>query len=376
MRKIKNTTFLLVLVTLCLFLFPVTACAEEGEEPQSYADSVFSELYDGLAPQIKEELDKIGLQHIDTESLLTLSPKRVFEELISLVSMKMGEPLKALGLLCGCLIVTAVTDAFVTPSTSMQGMFSLFTTLFSLLCLLKPILSSVTAAFSSMQLSSAFLFSYIPIFTGLLLANGKMLTSATYSSMMLGLSNVLAVGNTKLFLPLTESILLLNVASGIQEKYVLTGFSAFLKKCITMVLAFSSTIFSGLLAIKGNLALAGDTLAIRGVKMVIGSAVPVVGGSLSDACNSLLGSLALMKSSVGAFGILVISLVHLPVILDLLLWNLALSLCAAVADALGQSRMKNLLTGFASTVALVNTLVVFTAFLLIISTGILFRFKN
>lgn len=376
MRIFKRNTLLCCLVCCFIFLLPVSAHAQEQEEENSYTDSIFSELYDGLEPQIKEELSKIGLQHVDTQSLLTLSPKHVFKELLSLITLKMGEPLKALGLLCGCLILTAVTEVFVSPSTSMQGMFSLFTTLFSLLCLIKPILSSITAAFSSMQLSSAFLFTYIPIFTSLLLMHGKMLTSAAYSSVMLGFSNVLAICNTKLFLPLTESILLLNVASGIQEKYVLSGFSTFLKKCITVILTFSSTIFSGLLAIKGNLALAGDTLAVRGVKMVIGSAVPIVGGSLSDACNSILGSFALMKSSVGAFGVLVISLVHLPVIIDLLLWNLSLSLCSAVADALGQPRMKNLFTGFASTIALVNTLVVFTAFLLIISTGILFRVKS
>ena len=35
-----------------------------------------------------------------------------------------------------------------------------------------------------------------------------------------------------------------------------------------------------------------------------------------------------------------------------------------------------LLNGIASTVSLVNTLVIFTAFILIISTGIMLNFKN
>lgn len=374
--KHKRKLFTIFLLFFLLFQFAVPSFAIDASGESENTRNAFSELYNELSPKIKEELSKIGLENANYEELLKLSPKRIFAEFLNLILGKMTEPLKALGLLCGVMLLASIADAFIHSDSAVQNIFSIFTSLFALLCILNPISASITAAFSSMQVSSAFLFSYIPIFSSVLLLNGKMLASGTYSSMMLLLSNLLGVLNTKLFYPLVECILLLNISSAIQDKYTFKGIADFIKKAITVILAFFSTIFSGLLAIKGNLALAGDSVAMRGVKLIIGTAVPVVGGSLSEACSSILGSLALMKGALGFLGVLVIAVIHLPAILDLFLWNLALSFSSAVADALGQKQIKTLLDGFASTISLVNTMLIFTVFLLIVSTGILLRFKD
>lgn len=374
--KHKRKLFTIFLLFFLLFQFAVPSFAIDASGESENTRNAFSELYNELSPEIKEELSKIGLENANYEELLKLSPKRIFAEFLNLILGKMTEPLKALGLLCGVMLLASIADAFIHSDSAVQNIFSIFTSLFALLCILNPISASITAAFSSMQVSSAFLFSYIPIFSSVLLLNGKMLASGTYSSMMLLLSNLLGVLNTKLFYPLVECILLLNISSAIQDKYTFKGIADFIKKAITVILAFFSTIFSGLLAIKGNLALAGDSVAMRGVKLIIGTAVPVVGGSLSEACSSILGSLALMKGALGFLGVLVIAVIHLPAILDLFLWNLALSFSSAVADALGQKQIKTLLDGFASTISLVNTMLIFTVFLLIVSTGILLRFKD
>lgn len=241
---------------------------------------------------------------------------------------------------------------------------------------LLPVSESLVQAFSAMELSSNFLLAYIPAFAGVISMSGKPLSSAAYSSVMIGLSNLLAQCNVKVFLPVVQVFFSLNIASSVQPKYAFNSLVAFFKKAVTVLLGFSATIFTGLLAIKGSLASAGDSVAVRGVKMLVGSAVPVVGSALSDAYTSVLGSITLIQNAVGIFGIVVFALMHVPVILDLLLWYLALSFTASVSEALGQKQAATLLNGIASTVSLVNTLVIFTAFILIISTGIMLNFKN
>ena len=376
-RKLK-WIFVPVFIVFLLYMFTYTCFAEDSSESgvTEQAQSVFSELLSSLEEETKEALSEIGIDDADYTQLLSLSPKRVVDAILELFTGKMSEKLKAVGFVCALLVLSAVLEGFAQPGSTMHSVFSVFTTLLIVVSLLLPISESLVQAFSAMELSSNFLLAYIPAFAGVISMSGKPLSSAAYSSVMIGLSNLLAQCNVKVFLPVVQVFFSLNIASSVQPKYAFNSLVAFFKKAVTVLLGFSATIFTGLLAIKGSLASAGDSVAVRGVKMLVGSAVPVVGSALSDAYTSVLGSITLIQNAVGIFGIVVFALMHVPVILDLLLWYLALSFTASVSEALGQKQAATLLNGIASTVSLVNTLVIFTAFILIISTGIMLNFKN
>lgn len=367
-----------VFIVFLLYMFTYTCFAEDSSESgvTEQAQAVFSELLSSLEEETKEALSEIGIDDADYTQLLSLSPKRVVDAILELITGKMSEKLKAVGFVCALLVLSAVLEGFAQPGSTMHSVFSVFTTLLIVVSLLLPVSESLVQAFSAMELSSNFLLAYIPAFAGVISMSGKPLSSAAYSSVMIGLSNLLAQCNVKVFLPVVQVFFSLNIASSVQPKYAFNSLVAFFKKAVTVLLGFSATIFTGLLAIKGSLASAGDSVAVRGVKMLVGSAVPVVGSALSDAYTSVLGSITLIQNAVGIFGIVVFALLHVPVILDLLLWYLALSFTASVSEALGQKQAATLLNGIASTVSLVNTLVIFTAFILIISTGIMLNFKN
>lgn len=376
-RKLK-WIFVPVFIVFLLCMFTYTCFAEDSSESgvTEQAQAVFSELLSSLEEETKEALSEIGIDDADYTQLLSLSPKRVVDAILELITGKMSEKLKAVGFVCALLVLSAVLEGFAQPGSTMHSVFSVFTTLLIVVSLLLPVSESLVQAFSAMELSSNFLLAYIPAFAGVISMSGKPLSSAAYSSVMIGLSNLLAQCNVKVFLPVVQVFFSLNIASSVQPKYAFNSLVAFFKKAVTVLLGFSATIFTGLLAIKGSLASAGDSVAVRGVKMLVGSVVPVVGSALSDAYTSVLGSITLIQNAVGIFGIVVFALMHVPVILDLLLWYLALSFTASVSEALGQKQAATLLNGIASTVSLVNTLVIFTAFILIISTGIMLNFKN
>ena len=367
-----------VFIVFLLYMFTYTCFAEDSSESgvTEQAQAVFSELLSSLEEETKEALSEIGIDDADYTQLLSLSPKRVVDAILELFTGKMSEKLKAVGFVCALLVLNAVLEGFAQPGSTMHSVFSVFTTLLIVVSLLLPVSESLVQAFSAMELSSNFLLAYIPAFAGVISMSGKPLSSAAYSSVMIGLSNLLAQCNVKVFLPVVQVFFSLNIASSVQPKYAFNSLVAFFKKAVTVLLGFSATIFTGLLAIKGSLASAGDSVAVRGVKMLVGSAVPVVGSALSDAYTSVLGSISLIQNAVGIFGIVVFALMHVPVILDLLLWYLALAFTASVSEALGQKQAATLLNGIASTVSLVNTLVIFTAFILIISTGIMLNFKS
>lgn len=369
---IRLIVCILMLLTLCAV--PATA-AEQGGDIEA-AQNTASQIYEAVDGDTRKALEALGLENADYQSMLKLSPRAVVEELVRLVTGKMAEPLQTVGLVCAFLALQAVLSSFLREKNSLQTAFSLLSALWVTVLLLQSVTKSLTAAFSAIKLSADFMLVYIPGFAGVVAMSGKPLTSAAYSGVMVGVSNLFSEVQVYVFLPLIQVFFLFHLLAALQEDRAWDGVTAFLKKTVQIVLGFCATVFTGLLSIKGALAASGDSVAVRGVKMLVGSAVPIIGSALGDAYTSVLGSIGLIKNTIGVFGILIIALVTVPAILDLFLWYIGVSFCAAAAGALGQPQIKRLLDGVASTVSLVNTLVIFTAFLWIISTGIILQFRG
>ncbi len=372
-RTRKETTRIILLITLLLFALYIPSSALESAED---AQAAFTEIYAAVDADTQAALEQLGLEEINYETLLELSPRTVITELINLMTGKMAEPLRALGLVCAFLALQAVLSSFLQEKGDLQTAFSLFSTLFIAVTLFLPVSQSMVAAFSAMQLASDFMLTYIPAFAGIIAMSGKPLTSAAYSSVMVGISNLLSEINLHVLLPTIQVFFLFHLLSAMQEKQSFNGLTSFFKKAVQIILGLAATVFSGLLTLKGALASSGDSVSVKGVKMLVGSAVPIVGGALSEGYTTVLGSIALIRNTVGVFGILVIALMQIPVVIDLLLWYIGIYFTAAVAEALGQTQVKKLLDGIASTVSLINTLVIFTAFLWIVSTGIILQFRG
>ena len=373
-RVFRVGCFLLLCFLLASGGTIVSSAAESDDTYASLQESV-SALYDEIDRNTKEALEAFGVTDGDFSELSELSPRKVVSAVLAMLTGAAAQPLRSMCFLCAFMLLGALSDGFA-QKTSARNVFTLFSILWILLSVLPPMTESFSNALSAVSLGADFLLAFIPIFTGVIAMSGKPLLSAAYSSVMLGMSNLLSFMNAKVLLPLTQGFTMLHVVSVLQEKHTLEPIAAFLKKCVHIILGFAATLFTGLLTLKGTLASSGDSLSVRGIKMAVGTAIPVIGGTLSEAYTSVLGSMALIRSTVGVFGILVIVLMHLPSVLELLLWYLALSCAAAIGGALGQDTAKKLLEGFAGAAALLNVFLIFNAFLLVISTGVILQFKG
>lgn len=72
-------------------------------------------------------------------------------------------------------------------------------------------------------------------------------------------------------------------------------------------------LFTGFLAITGILSGSADAAALKAAKLAFSGMIPVVGGILSDAAETVLASAGLLKSAAGTFGMLaVLAIFALP----------------------------------------------------------------
>ena len=79
-----------------------------------------------------------------------------------------------------------------------------------------------------------------------------------------------------------------------------------LKWCITAVLSAVLLVFVGYLTISGVIAGSSDAVTVKTAKLALSGVVPVVGGILSDAAETVLAGAGVLKSTVGLFGMLVV----------------------------------------------------------------------
>ena len=158
-----------------------------------------------------------------------------------------------------------------------------------------------------------------------------------------------------------------SVTSGMK----LDAVAGFINKTAVWLLSISSTLFVGLLSLQSLVGAAADTLGGRAIKFSLTSFVPVVGGALSEAFNTVKGCLGLLKSTLGGFGILATVLIVLPPMLECAAWSFCLSLCVMAADMLELKTMSGLLTAVRSVTNTLIGLLASCSLFMIIATSIM-----
>lgn len=372
----KYTGNFLIMMFLLLFLCIPAFAAEEETQNTKTAEALAEEIYDGVQAETAEMLSDLGLFDFSMDSVLTLSPRKVIDALFGIFKGAYKQPLFAAVMLCVVAALGAFASAFFSQDSKTQTAFDFCAVLLITCILTKSLTSVLETGFSAVKLCSDFMLTYVPGFAGVIAMSGKPLTSAAYSAMMVGVSNLYAQVGIRIFKPLLLAYLCLCIFSALQEKYTLQPLVRCVKKGIYILFGLAATVFTGLLTVKGVLASGGDSVTVKGAKMLIGSTVPIVGGALSEGVSSVLASAALIKSTVGVFGIIVIACIILPAAIQLLLWCFALSVGGAVADTLGQSKMKNVMESVSGVLSVTNAFLLFTAFIFMVSTGIVLQFRG
>jgi len=146
----------------------------------------------------------------------------------------------------------------------------------------------------------------------------------------------------------------------------LTKIAAFIKWTLTGLLTVTLTLFAAYLTLSGALAGSADALAVKGAKLAMGG-IPVVGGIVSDAAETLMVGAGLVKNAIGLFGLFAILGVCLLPFLRVLIQYLLYKVMAAVIAPLAHERLSCLLETLGGAFGLIAGMTGASALLLLIS---------
>lgn len=156
-------------------------------------------------------------------------------------------------------------------------------------------------------------------------------------------------------------------AGAVLEGDAMERISDLLKKFIAWCLGGLLTLFTGYLAVSGAVAGAADARAVRLAKAAVSAAVPVVGGILSEAAESVLAGAGLLRGALGTFGALAVLGSCLLPFLRLGFQYLLYQCASLVAAAAGPPKLTKLLAMLGDAFGLVLAMTASSALLLLIA---------
>ncbi len=170
----------------------------------------------------------------------------------------------------------------------------------------------------------------LPVMTAALAAQGGVTTSAALYSGTIFFNTLLTSAIYRLLIPATYAYLCLCVASSAINQQMLKKVRDFAKGFVIWFLKIVLYVFTGYIGITGVVSGVVDASALKAAKLTISGVVPVVGGILADASETILLSASVMKSAAGVYGIFAILAICVSPFLQIGIQYVLLKLTGAI----------------------------------------------
>lgn len=335
-------------------------------------DMIYSEQYkssgaDGLSESLPEDisdsLEELDISGLDTSWTEYFTPKNIFTHILDFFKTGGKRPLTAgLSVLAVMLFSTAV-KAIGDQNRTVNYVLSIGITV---ACVL-PAVSTVKACVSAVETACVFMLALIPVYASILVSRGKPLTASGFSAVMLTASNAVSSLCSFVIVPLTGIQLALAVSSSVSPDIKTESLSRCIKRVSLWIMSLSTTVLLGVLGIQTVVSGSADSVSSRAAKFLLGTAIPVVGSTVSEAFATVKACVKLLGSSTAVYAIVALCCLLLPLIIELLLWRVSMLFCASFAETLSLDKCAALLRAVDSAISFVLGVLILVGILFIIS---------
>jgi len=364
----KITIFLITSFFLLNFISFNVSATETDEE-------YYSELLESVIDSdTLESLEEIGVESFTSDEIFSVSFSRVGEYFSTGLKEKSESIISAFFRMLCVLIIVITVKAFLWEDKDNS---IIIIGVIAVTVLSVDICGSVLEMLlSTMKTSGSFMLAFIPIYTVILSLAGNVSSALTYNTVTFTLAQIFSVIINTLAVDLTCIFLSLSMAFSLNSGMNLNRFISTVNKLVSTVLGFFASCFTAVLSVRGILSAAIDSVSSKSIKFLIGSLIPIVGSSISDAYSTILGSINVIKGSVAVAGIIVMIIIVVPPILEGIIYCIGFTFLSYISEISELNEVSAVLKDFHSALRTVILLNVFQMFILIVSTGIMVAVKG
>lgn len=194
-----------------------------------------------------------------------------------------------------------------------------------------------------------FLMGFLPVYAGVLTMGGEAAAGGAASGAFLTALCFLAQLVTFFVQPLLRCYLMLSMAGCISSEPALGAFCKGIGGALRQALGWAGKILVALLGLQRAAAFQLDRFSLRTGQLLAGS-VPIIGQTLSNASESILAGMQMLKSGLGLAALSVLGAEFVPLYLGLMVQLTLLMGCSLLSSLAGITRCRALFDCFAEAV--------------------------
>ncbi len=245
-----------------------------------------------------------------------------------------------------CICIVLLCGIVQGAQGNLQHVISLCSTVLIGVILFRPANSLIALASQTVNSMIEYGNLLLPVISGALAAQGGAGTSAALYAGTALFSGVLNKLISVIIIPLLYIYACICIANNALPQPLLGEMKKFIKWLITWLLKTVLYVFIGYMSITGVVSGTADAAAVKAAKLTISGVVPVVGGIISDASETILVSAGVVKSSAGVYGLLAIAAVLVGPFLKFCIPYLMLKATGSVCTIFGVKSSSDLIQDF------------------------------
>lgn len=212
---------------------------------------------------------------------------------------------------------------------------------------------------------------FLPLLLVLLASLGSLASAAIFHPLVIFTVNFFSTVVMNVVFPLIYLTTVLSIVNHLTDKYPVNRLAGLFKDCAVWVMGFSLTVFIGVTAIQGVAGSVADAVTLRTAKFATGALVPVVGGMLADALETVVGVSLILKNGLSIVGVLFLFLFTVFPLIKIFAIMLVYKVAAAVVQPLGETELSEALNTLGNCLALVFASVTAVCFMFIVAITII-----
>jgi len=364
---IRKAVKILIISLILVALFSGTAFADENTDDELYRESI-----DEISKQLPDSVSKYLDGDMGAENGVVDSFLGIINDILGNFGNTIKDPVKLFGLLCAVMVLCAAAGFYTNSDSRImsENTVSLVGSLAVAGVISTVIMTAVNSAISTIELSEQFVMGFIPVFAGLIVSSGQITSAALFGAGILAAANAASSVITTFVKPLTGVMLGLSLVSGIDDNGMVSVVNG-MKKSAMWVMGIVTSLFVGIMGLQKMVTAQNDNLAVRTTKYLVGSSLPVIGSSVSEAVATVSGSFKVIRATVGSAGIIALCGIFLPELIKLLLCSTALSFSATVGDVIGIKNLSRSIRSIKGAIDIITAVLSFYFIALTMCTAIM-----
>lgn len=256
-----------------------------------------------------------------------------------LANLKLLGQLLVLGVLLG--LTRTVAETMDNHGVAETAAAIIYLVVFTLV--LKTFAITADLAIAGVRDMARFIQILAPVLLTLAVLTGSLFGSSFFSTLLVGAATLTATLMEFVIVPLIGLAALLGLVNEVTGKVQVSKLAGLLRSGATFAMGLLMTVVLGIISVQGIGSGVADGVALRTAKFATDALVPVVGGMLSDAVETVVSGAVLLKSAVGLTGLVVVAILALLPALKILAVTFTIKIAAALLQPLQAGRLADAL---------------------------------